>query len=133
MTVSVMGISMWWGILIGIGYAWSSVLHHGRPHAAPARRLSGDRHDRRGRDRPPVRAFGVGQARRSVAPTGCSDFAGAFQQVGADLGIEPAKVYGCWAFKFSGRDLWVLIVGWSLVAIFGVFVWLLMRARGGAC
>ena len=62
---------------------------------------------------------------------GLKDFANSFQKVGSNLGLNPASTYGFWAFKFSGRDLWVLIVGWSLVAIFGVVVWLLMRSPWG--
>lgn len=35
------------------------------------------------------------------------------------------------AFTYSGRDLRAMIVGWALVAFFGVVVWLLMRSPWG--
>jgi branched-chain amino acid transport system permease protein len=34
-------------------------------------------------------------------------------------------------FSYLGTEVWVLTVGWSLVAIFGVFVWGLMRSPWG--
>ena len=48
---------------------------------------------------------------------GLQGFAGGFQQIGEDIGLQPGKNYGFWAFQFSGKDLWVLLVGWSLVAL----------------
>ena len=86
----------------------------GHPDAAPARRLPRDRHDRGRRGDSPGRA--VGQVPDQFGGTdGLKDFANSFQKVGSNLGLNPASTYGFWAFKFSGRDLWVLIVGWSLV------------------
>jgi branched-chain amino acid transport system permease protein len=129
-TVSVMGISVWWGILIGICY--SIVL--GLLMGIPTLRLRADYLA--------IVTIAVAEVVRLIVRSvwarevfggtdGLKDFARGFQQVGADLGINPGSTYGFWAFRFSGRDLWVLIVGWSLVAIFGVLVWLLMRSPWG--
>jgi branched-chain amino acid transport system permease protein len=129
-TVSVMGISMWWGIAIGIGYS----IFLGLLMGIPTLRLRADYLA--------IVTIAVAEVIRLVVRSvkfrdqfggtdGLKDFANSFQQVGTDLGLNPASTYGFWAFKFSGRDLWVLIVGWSLVAIFGVIVWLLMRSPWG--
>ncbi len=129
-TVSVMGISMWWGIAIGIGYS----IFLGLLTGIPKLRLRADYLA--------IVTIAVAEVIRLIVRSvrfrdqfggtdGLKDFARSFQQVGSDLGINPASTYGFWAFKFSGRDLWVLIVGWSLVAIFGVIVWLLMRSPWG--
>jgi branched-chain amino acid transport system permease protein len=129
-TVSVMGISMWWGILLGIGYS----IFLGLLMGIPTLRLRADYLA--------IVTIAVAEVVRLVVRSvrfrdtfggtdGLKDFANDFQQVGADLGLNPAESYGWWAFTFSGKDLWVLIVGWSLVAIFGVVVWLLMRSPWG--
>src|SRR3954447_14786868 len=129
-TVSVMGISMWWGILLGITYSILLGLLMG----IPTLRLRADYLA--------IVTIAVAEVIRLVVRSvkfrdqfggtdGLKDFANSFQRVGANLGLNPAATYGFWAFKFSGRDLWVLIVGWSLVAIFGVVVWLLMRSPWG--
>jgi branched-chain amino acid transport system permease protein len=129
-TVSVMGISMWWGI--GLGIVYSILL--GLLMGIPTLRLRADYLA--------IVTIAVAEVIRLVVRSvkfrdqfggtdGLKDFANSFQQVGSNLGLNPASTYGFWAFKFSGRDLWVLIVGWSLVAIFGVIVWLLMRSPWG--
>jgi neutral amino acid transport system permease protein len=130
MTVSVMGVSMWWGILIGITYSVALGLLMG----IPTLRLRADYLA--------IVTIAVAEVVRLIVRSvkfrdqfggtdGLKDFASSFQEVGSNLGINPAKTYGWWAFSFSGKDLWVLIVGWSLVAIFGVVVWLLMRSPWG--
>ena len=130
MTVSVMGISLWWGILLGVAY--SVVL--GLLMGIPTLRLRADYLA--------IVTIAAAEIVRLVVRSvkfrdtfggtdGLKDFARSFQDIGADIGLEPANTYGFWAFMFSGKDLWVLIVGWSLVAIFGVFVWLLMRSPWG--
>jgi branched-chain amino acid transport system permease protein len=129
-TVSVMGISMWWGIGLGIVYS----IFLGLLMGVPTLRLRADYLA--------IVTIAVAEVIRLVVRSvkfrdqfggtdGLKDFANSFQQVGRNLGLNPASTYGFWAFKFSGRDLWVLIVGWSLVAIFGVVVWLLMRSPWG--
>jgi neutral amino acid transport system permease protein len=130
MTVSVLGVSLWWGIILGVVY--SIVL--GLLMGIPTLRLRADYLA--------IVTIAAAEIVRLVVRSvkfrdtfggtdGLKDFARSFQNIGADIGLEPAKTYGFWAFKFSGKDLWVLIVGWSLVAIFGVFVWLLMRSPWG--
>ena len=129
-TVSVMGISMWWGIGLGIVYS----IFLGLLMGVPTLRLRADYLA--------IVTIAVAEVVRLTVRSvwvrdvfggtdGLKDFAKSFQQVGADLGIEPGQTYGWWAFKFSGQRLWVLIVGWSLVAIFGFVVWLLMRSPWG--
>jgi neutral amino acid transport system permease protein len=130
MTVSVLGVSLWWGIILGVVY--SIVL--GLLMGIPTLRLRADYLA--------IVTIAAAEIVRLVVRSvkfrdtfggtdGLKDFARSFQDIGADIGLEPANTYGFWAFKFSGKDLWVLIVGWSLVAIFGVFVWLLMRSPWG--
>src|SRR5690606_26552816 len=71
-------------------------------------------------------------ARKAFGGTdGLQGFAAPFQRIGINLGLTPGKQYGWWAFKFSGRDLWVLIVGWSLALLLGALVWALMRSPWG--
>jgi neutral amino acid transport system permease protein len=43
----------------------------------------------------------------------------------------PRGTFGVWLVKFSSRDLWVLIVGWSLVAAVGVLLALLVHSPWG--
>ncbi len=129
-TVSVMGISMWWGIGIGIGYS----VFLGLLMGVPALRLRADYLA--------IVTIAAAEIVRLVVRSvkfrgqfggtdGLKDFAKSFQKVGIDLGLQPAKEYGFWVFKFSGQKLWVLIVGWTLVAIFGTIVWLLMKSPWG--
>ena len=129
-TASVFGISMWWGIGIAVGYS----VFLGLLMGVPTLRLRADY----------LAIVTIASAEivrlvvRSVwakdafgGTDGLSGFATTFQKVGADLGLAPAGSYGFWIFTFSGRNLWNLIVGWSLVAIFGVIVWLLMKSPWG--
>lgn len=39
--------------------------------------------------------------------------------------------YGFWLFRYSASDAWVLVWGWSLVALACLFVYLLMRSPWG--
>ena len=130
MTAKYFEISFWWGIGIGIGYSIALGLLMG----IPTLRLRADYLA--------IVTIAVAEVVRLIVRSvkfrdtfggtdGLKDFANDFQQVGADLGLNPAETYGWWAFTFSGKDLWVLIVGWSLVAIFGTVVWLLMRSPWG--
>lgn len=129
-TASVFGISMWWGVGIAIGYS----VFLGLLMGVPTLRLRADY----------LAIVTIASAEivrlvvRSVwakdafgGTDGLSGFATTFQQVGVDVGLAPASSYGFWIFTFSGRNLWNLIVGWSLVAIFGVVVWLLMKSPWG--
>ena len=47
---------------------------------------------------------------------------------------ETSKRYNILGTTWSGGELWVALVGWSLVALFCLLIWALMRARGaGSC
>lgn len=129
-TVSVFEISLWWGILVAIGYA----VFLGVLMGAPTLRLRADYLA--------IVTIAAAEIIRLVVRSvkfkdqfggtdGLSGFAATYQQVGVDLGLELAGEYGFWIFTFSGRTLWNLIVGWTLVAIFGTLVWLLMRSPWG--
>ncbi len=129
-TVAVFGISLWWGIAIGIAYS----VFLGLLMGVPALRLRADYLAIVTIAAAEIIRLVVRSvwARRAFNGTdGLQDFANSFQQVGRSLGLQPASSYGFWIFTFSGRNLWNLIVGWSLVTIFGVIVWLLMKSPWG--
>ena len=129
-TVSIFGISLWWGVGIAIAYA----VFLGVLMGIPTLRLRSDY----------LAIVTIASAEivrlivRSVrfrdqfgGTDGLKGFAKAYQDVGVKLGLDLAGEYGFWIFTFSGRNLWNLIVGWSLVAVFGVTVWLLMKSPWG--
>jgi branched-chain amino acid transport system permease protein len=58
---------------------------------------------------------------------GLQRFAGTFQ----DLNPIPDGRYGFWRIQYSESTLWVLTVGWGLVALIAVLTWLLMRSPWG--
>ncbi len=129
-TVSIIGISLWWGIPLGIAYS----VFLGLLMGMPTLRLRADY----------LAIVTIASAEivrlivRSVkfrdqfgGTDGLKGFANAYQDVGVKLGLDLAGEYGFWIFTFSGRNLWNLIVGWSLVAIFGVIVWALMKSPWG--
>lgn len=129
-TVQVFQISLWWGVAIAIGYS----VFLGLLMGVPTLRLRADYLA--------IVTIAAAEIVRLVVRSvrfkdqfggtdGLTGFAAAYQQVGVDLGLELAGEYGFWIFTFSGRTLWNLIVGWSLVAIFGTIVWLLMRSPWG--
>src|SRR5262245_46420327 len=100
MTVSIIGINMWWGIALGIGYSLALGLIMG----IPTLRLRADYLA--------IVTIAVAEVVRLVVRSvkfrdtfggsdGLKDFADSFQQVGSDLGINPASTYGFWAFTFS--------------------------------
>jgi neutral amino acid transport system permease protein len=130
MTAKYYEISFWWGILIGIGY--SIVL--GLLMGVPTLRLRADY----------LAIVTIATAEiirlfvRSVkfkdvfgGSDGINDFSGEFRQVGVDVGIQPAENYGFWWFTFTGRQLWTMIIGWALVALFGALVFYLMKSPWG--
>jgi len=130
MTTYYYGISMWWGILMGIGYALALGLLMG----IPTLRLRSDY----------LALVTIAVAEivrlfvRSVwakdvfgGTDGIPGYAGEFQQVGNDIGLKQASTYGWWEFEWTGRQAWVLIVGWTLVGIFSLIVWQLMRSPWG--
>ncbi|QSB12963.1 branched-chain amino acid ABC transporter permease [Natronosporangium hydrolyticum] len=60
---------------------------------------------------------------------GLRGFTGDFREFGRDLGITENLRIG--PFFFTASDLWVMIVGWSLVAVCLLVVWLAMRSPWG--
>lgn len=48
-----------------------------------------------------------------------------------DLSPIPRGTYGVWRVTFNSRDLWVMIVGWALVAVVGVLLALLIHSPWG--
>ena len=59
--------------------------------------------------------------------TGLNRFADDFY----DLNPLSNGTYGFWAFRFSENRMWLLIVGWVLVALMALLVFLLMRSPWG--
>lgn len=129
-TTAVMGISVWWGLAIGFAYSMFLALLMG----IPTLRLRADYLA--------IATIAVAEIVRLIVRSqwamdvfggsnGLQNFARPIQQIGIDLGIQPGKVYGWWAFQFTGRDLWVLIVGWSLALLCALLVWTLMRSPWG--
>jgi neutral amino acid transport system permease protein len=63
--------------------------------------------------------------------TGGSD---GLQSFGADFyrlnPLNPGR-YGVWVFRFNERVTWVLLIGWGLVALSSLVVYLLMRSPWG--
>lgn len=45
--------------------------------------------------------------------------------------FEPAADYGIWPFRYSGYTMFTLLLGWGLVTLVAVLVWLLMRSPWG--
>ena len=130
MTTYYFSVSMWWGI--GIGVIFSVVL--GLLMGIPTLRLRADYLA--------IVTIAVAEiVRLSVRSVkfktyfggsdGINSFARPFQDVGASLGLQPAQEYGFWWFTFTGRQLWTMIVGWVLVAIFGTIVYFIMKSPWG--
>jgi len=130
MTSKYFGISLWWGIPLGILF---SVLL-GLLMGIPTLRLRADY----------LAIVTIASAEiirlivRSVkfktyfgGSDGINGFSESFRKVGNSLGIEEADKYGFWPFSFTGRELWTLIVGWVLVALIGFVVYKLMRSPWG--
>lgn len=130
MTSKYFGISLWWGIPIGILF---SVLL-GLLMGIPTLRLRADY----------LAIVTIASAEiirlvvRSVkfktyfgGSDGINGFSDSFRKVGNSVGIEEADKYGFWPFSFTGRELWTLIVGWVLVALIGFVVYKLMRSPWG--
>lgn len=43
----------------------------------------------------------------------------------------PRGKYGVWRIEFTHRDLWLMLVGWGVVALLTLVTWLLMRSPWG--
>jgi branched-chain amino acid transport system permease protein len=62
---------------------------------------------------------------------GINGFTDSFRNIGDDIGIVQANQYGFWPLRFTGRELWTLVVGWVVVAVVAYFVYLLMKSPWG--
>lgn len=125
-TVATWGGSMWLGILVGLASAVVLALLLG----LPTLRLRADYLA--------ITTIAAGETLRLfyrsswAEPTtggvfGLQRFANDFY----DLNPIPRGTYGFWTVKFSARDLWVMIIAWSLVVIFGVLLALLIHSPWG--
>jgi branched-chain amino acid transport system permease protein len=130
MTAHYFGISFWWGIAIGIGYAIVLGLLMG----IPTLRLRADYLA--------IVTIAAAEIVRLVVRSvkfkdvfggsdGINEFSDEFRRVGTDAGFEVADSYGFWWFTFTGRQMWTLVVGWILVAFFGTLVYVLMKSPWG--
>ena len=100
----------------------------GLPDAATARRLPGDRHDRRRRDHPLLRQLDAVHAGSPAAPTGAR--AGPSSSRTSTRG-STTTASGSAPRPIDGYRLFMMVLGWSLVAVIGVLVWALMRSPWG--
>jgi neutral amino acid transport system permease protein len=62
---------------------------------------------------------------------GRSGFAETFREFGAALGFERGDRYRFGPFFYTAVDLWVMIVGWTVVALCVLVIWLSMRSPWG--
>ena len=130
-SVTKWGLPFWVGVVIGLVAAVVLALLLGLPDPAPAGGLPGDRHHRRRGGLAAAVPVGVG----STPVTGGTRGLAAFNR-----GLRrswprgrPASGTTSSARRWSGVELWVALVGWSLVALFCLLVWALVRARGAGC
>ena len=130
MTSKYFDISMWWGIPLGILF---SVLL-GLLMGIPTLRLRADY----------LAIVTIASAEiirlvvRSVkfkvyfgGSDGINGFSDEFRSLGNSFGIKEASEYGFWPLRFTGRELWTLIIGWLVVALFGFVVYKLMKSPWG--
>lgn len=126
-SVTTWGLSFWIGIVVGLGAAVVFALVLG----LPTLRLRADY----------LAIVTIAAAEilrlvfRSVAATpvtgatrGLSGFAGDFYALAP---WDTAGRYTILGARWSGRELWVVTVGWTLVALGCLAVWLLMRSPWG--
>lgn len=126
-SVATFGWSLWVGILVGIGSAVVLALILG----IPTLRLRGDYLA--------IATIAAGEVLRYLYRSeytagwtggvyGLRQFADPFFNLNP-LGTSGS--YGFGPFQFSSRSLWVMIVGWALVALTSLLVWLLIHAPWG--
>jgi neutral amino acid transport system permease protein len=65
------------------------------------------------------------------ALTGSASGLQGYKEGFADLNPIPTGSYGFGPFTYNAYDWWIRIVGWSLVVIFAVITWLIMRSPWG--
>ncbi len=132
MTSQYYGVSPWWGIVFGIVYS----LILGVLMGIPTLRLRADYLA--------IVTIAVAEVIRLCVRSvslkryfggsdGINRFAFQFDRTKFFLigWIKNGETYGFGPFRYGGRDLRMIIVGWLLVAVFAVLVWALMRSPWG--
>ena len=127
MTVYWMDLSFWIGIPMGMAFALVLALLLGLPtlrlradYLAIVTIASSET----------IRLFVRWRGNREI--TGASEGIGEFADPFYDLNpFDSGKFYDLGPFKYLGRDLWVLLVGWSVVLLTLLVVWQLMRSPWG--
>ncbi|CAN5783952.1 hypothetical protein BH20ACT4_BH20ACT4_07960 [soil metagenome] len=140
MTSQYFEINMWWGVLIGLGFSLILALLLG----IPTLRLRADYLA--------IVTIAAAEIIRLVVRSvrfneyfngsdGINEFSGPFRDIGNDLISPQVNTFGPsltipgidWTIdiEFTGRQVWTLLVGWALVLILGVFVFLVMRSPWG--
>jgi branched-chain amino acid transport system permease protein len=125
-TVATFGGPLWLGVLVGIVIAVLLALLLG----VPTLRLRADYLA--------ITTIAAGEILRYVYRSnyarpltggvfGLQQFADAFYT----LNPIPRGSYGVGRLSYSERDLWILLVGWTLVALSSLLVWALMRSPWG--
>ena len=61
-------------------------------------------------------------------PFGLNGFADTYSGLNP---FTPSSVYDFWFLSFRGNSLWSMVVGWSLVALASLLVWMLVRSPWG--
>jgi len=126
-TVATLGLSFWWGLLVGMGAAVVLAILLGIPTlrlradylaivtiaAAEIVRLI-------------VRSASLREV--TGGSNGLTGFAEGFYSLSP---LDPRGSYGVGQIRFSGRETWVLIVGWLLIVVASLIVWLLMSSPWG--
>ena len=127
MAVYWLNISFWWGIGLGLVYATILAMLLGIPtlrlradYLAIVTIASSET----------IRLFvrWRGNSGRTGASEGIGEFARPFYDLNP---FDNAARYQFGPFNFLGRDLWVVLVGWILVAIALLLVWQWMRSPWG--
>ncbi len=127
MAVYWLNISFWWGIGLGLVYATVLAMLLGVPtlrlradYLAIVTIASSET----------IRLFvrWRGNSGRTGASEGIGEFARPFYDLNP---FDNAARYQFGPFNFLGRDLWVVLVGWILVAIALLLVWQWMRSPWG--
>jgi branched-chain amino acid transport system permease protein len=144
MTSHYFGVSFWWGLVFGLAYTVGLALLLG----IPTLRLRADYLA--------IVTIAAAEIVRLVVRSrrftwlfagsdGIQDFSGPYRDIGRDV-FEPAEpwrfpLFGRIRFGngegrfdpfvFSGRTMWTLLIGWILVGLCGLFVYLLMRSPWG--
>lgn len=124
-SVNELGVSMWVGLLFGLGAGVVLALLLG----LPALRLRADYLA--------IVTIAAGEIFRTLMQypgweaTGGSDGINNFSSAFDDLNPFKGSDYGIGPWRYSANGVWALLVGWSLVVLLASAVWLLMRSPWG--